>query len=355
VTAPLHSWLLAQWQRPRPAVAALVLRPLAWLFGAASALQRGLYASGLRQARRAPRPTVVVGNLVAGGAGKTPAVIAIVQALQAQGRVPGVVSRGYGRRGRGVVLVERGSAAAEVGDEPLLIALRTGAPVAVGADRVAAAQVLCERHPDVDAIVADDGLQHRRLARDVDVLVFDDRGAGNGRLLPAGPLRQPMPSALPPRSVVLYSAGRASTPLPGFVGRRRLAGVVPLADWWADPNAPARPLSALAGRTLVAAAGLARPEGFFEMLEGAGLQPRRLPLADHDPLERLPWPDEPIDVVVTEKDAVKLPPARAGRARVWVARLDFEPEPGFVAALSRLLPSRTPPGGGDAAAAARGR
>jgi len=293
-------------------------------------------------------PVLVVGNLVAGGAGKTPAVIALVGLLRRQGWTPGVVSRGHGRQGGAVRAVTRGSRAAEVGDEPLLIRLRTGAPVVVGADRAAAARTLCAAHPAVDILVADDGLQHHRLKRDMALLVFDERGAGNGLRLPAGPLRQALPSRVPADSLVLYSAGRPSTALPGLTGVRRLTAVLPLDAWWqgqtADTAAEADAgWSALRGRRLLAAAGLARPEPFFLMLEARGLQIDRLPLADHHRFSPLPWPAGTSDVIVTEKDAVKLPPGSVGTTRVWVAGLDFQPEPAFDAALRRLCAPFRPP------------
>ncbi len=339
---PWREQLLEQWQRPGPSVASFVLRPLAWVYRAVVALRRAAYARWPGAVQRLPVPVVVVGNWIVGGAGKTPAVIALVQALRAAGWTPGVISRGYGRRGRNTALVGADSAAADVGDEPLLIRRRSGAPVAVAADRVAAARALLSAHPEVDLIVADDGLQHLRLGRDLEVVVFDERGAGNGLCLPAGPLREPMPARPPARALVLYSAGVASTAWPGDIGRRRLAGLVPLADWWngaaVDPNAWA----ALRGRPVVAAAGLARPQRFFAMLRDQGLDPRPCPLPDHHDFATLPWPADAADVVVTEKDAVKLRPDRVSGARVWVARLDFELPPSFVAELRRRLPDPPP-------------
>lgn len=334
--------LVAQWQRPPPTSGARLLQPLAWLYGALAKVHRALYRYGLLRVHHAPRPLIVVGNLVAGGAGKTPAVIALLRLLREQGYRPGVIARGYASRGRGVREVDRQIGAGEVGDEPLLIHLRTAAPVTVAADRAAAARALCDTHPEVDIIVADDGLQHHALARDVDVLVFDERGAGNGLLLPAGPLRQRLPSRVPARSIVLYSAARASTHLPGFIGRRRLGGVVPLAEWWQGAVPRAGSLGALAGRTMLAVAGLARPENFFAMLEAQGLRIHRLPLPDHHAYDTLPWPDGTTEVIVTEKDAVKLRPGRVGSTRVWVATLDFEPDAEFAAALRSLLPHRDP-------------
>ncbi|MDE2298822.1 MAG: tetraacyldisaccharide 4'-kinase, partial [Burkholderiales bacterium] len=183
---------------------AYALLPVATLFLAVTALRRGLYRIGWLRTQAVSAPVIVVGNLVAGGAGKTPTVIAIVAALRRHGYSPGVVSRGYGASIKGLLDVTRKLSAAECGDEPLLLHLRTGAPVVVGRNRVAAARHLLRQHPAVDVIVSDDGLQHLALARDVQVLVFDERGAGNRWLLPAGPLREPLPRSVPPRSLVLY-------------------------------------------------------------------------------------------------------------------------------------------------------
>jgi tetraacyldisaccharide 4'-kinase len=315
-------------------VLAQALRPLSWLYGALWHLRVVLYRARLLRSTRLPVPVLVVGNLIAGGAGKTPTVIATVSLLRRAGWTPGVVSRGYGRRGRAVRTVDAASAARDVGDEPLLIRLRTRVPVVVGRDRAAAGQALLQRHPEVDVIVCDDGLQHFALERDVSVLVFDERGAGNGWLLPAGPLREPMPQAVPHASVVLYNASRASTALEGHFATRSLAGAVALQDWWAGAPADPTLLRQLAGQPVVAAAGLAQPQRFFAMLREAGLTIVPLPLADHHAFATLPWPPGTQDVLLTEKDAVKLPPSRlhgpgAGATRVWVVALDFEPDAGY--------------------------
>jgi tetraacyldisaccharide 4'-kinase len=353
LAAALSAWLMVRWQGPRPGLAARLLQPLSWLYAVLADGHAALYRIGLLRAASAPVPLLVVGNLVAGGAGKTPAVIALVNLLRGQGWTPGVISRGHGRQGSAVLAVTRGSRAAEVGDEPLLIHLRTDAPVRVGAGRVAAARALCADHPEVDILLADDGLQHHRLHHDMALLVFDDRGVGNGLRLPAGPLRQALPAAVPPHSLVLYNAERPSTALPGLTGSRRLTGVLPLRAWWqgqatdrktdADADADGG-WAALRGRPLLGAAGLARPEAFFKMLEAQGLRITRLPLSDHHGFDSLPWPAGTADVIVTEKDAVKLPPDSVGATRVWVATLDFQPEPAFDAALRMLCaPFRPPP------------
>jgi len=315
--------LLASWQRPQPDALARMLQPLAWLYRALSGARRALYRSGLRAGQRAPQPLIVVGNLLAGGAGKTPTVIALVELLRALGYTPGVVSRGHGRRDSAMRIVDASSPADEVGDEPLLVHLRTGSPVAVAARRIDAARALCQAHAEIDVLVSDDGLQHLALARDAQLIVFDERGAGNGLLLPAGPLREPLPRQLPERTLVLYNSPGPSTALPGFVIHRSLAGVVELSGWWQGKRADAQGWQALRGRRLLACAGTAVPQRFFSMLQAQGLTFDALPLPDHADYGRLPWPGDAGDVVVTEKDAVKIRPDRVGRTQVWVAPLDF--------------------------------
>ncbi|MES3013780.1 MAG: tetraacyldisaccharide 4'-kinase [Pseudomonadota bacterium] len=316
---------------------ACALLPLALLYGAITALRRALYRIGVLRARVLPVPVIVVGNLITGGAGKTPTVIAIVAALRRHGRTPGIVSRGHGGNHDGVLEVTRAVAAERCGDEPLLMHLRTEAPLVVGRDRVGAARELLRLHPQIDVIVSDDGLQHLALARDVQVIVFDERGAGNGWLLPAGPLRETVPRVLPARSLVVYNAAAASTPLPGTLARRALAGVVRLADWWRGAPASNDALDALRGRPLLAAAGLAHPERFFAMLRERDLTITPRPLPDHHDFANLPWPIDAPDVVLTEKDAIKLDPSRIGTTRVWVAPLDFGLDVAFEAALIALL------------------
>ncbi|MDB5816444.1 MAG: tetraacyldisaccharide 4-kinase [Rhizobacter sp.] len=361
------SGIEAAWARRGPL--AIALTPLSLLYRAL----RGIDVARQRRriAAKGPRPIdvpiVVVGNLVAGGAGKTPTVMATVSLLRRNGFTPGMVSRGHGRRphasnpaaeagdSRGVafdsqpaatdhpdiVEVTESSDAHVTGDEPLLLHLRTQAPMVVGADRVAACRELLRRHPQVDVIVCDDGLQHLALDPDVAVIVFDERGAGNGWLLPAGPLREPMPKVLAAHQLVVYNADLPSTALPGFMALRRLNGAVRLAGWWAGEPASMRVLQSLRERPMLAAAGMARPERFFAMLRSAGLKVTTLPLPDHHGFDELPWPEDTADVVVTEKDAVKLRPDAVGRTRVWVAPLDFEPEPAFAAALlARLRPRK---------------
>lgn len=321
---------------------AWALRPLAGLYAAIVALRGFAFRAGWLRIERLPVPVIVVGNLIAGGAGKTPTCLAVVELLRRHGWTPGIVSRGYGgNAGDDIVLVTPDTPAGACGDEPLLMQRRSGAPVAVGRRRVQAGRALLAAHPAVDVIVCDDGLQHRRLARDAQVIVFDERGAGNGWLLPAGPLREPMPAALPARSVLLYNAPAPSTALPGHVVQRGLRRFTPL-QAWRDGTASVADAAELQGRRLLAAAGLAHPQRFFSMLRDAGLDITELPLPDHHDFAQLPWPSDTADVVVTEKDAVKLDPARLGSTRVWVATLDFQLPPAFAADLLALLPQRAP-------------
>ena len=335
----LREALQRAWWQPRKGRLAWLLSPLSGLYDLLRWSLRWPWVRGWRQPWRAPVPVLVVGNLVVGGAGKTPTVMALCKALQGRGWRPGIVSRGYGARRpfpERPWQVTADSTADQVGDEPLLMSRRTGQPVWVGADRVAAARALCARHPEVNLIISDDGLQHLALHRDAQVLVFDDRGTGNGLLLPAGPLREPLPKVLPERTLVLYNAQQPSTTLPGACVKRSLAGIAPLVDWWADRSAT-QPLKAWQGRRVVAAAGIGHPERFFAMLEDAGLQVDRVPLADHALLEPRPWPPSAPCVVVTEKDAVKLPADVADAGVLHVATLDFVIPEATVDALDQLL------------------
>lgn len=318
---------------------ALALLPLAWLFGALVALRKALYAAGVWRSERIDVPVLVVGNLIAGGAGKTPTTLALVALLRREGWHPGVVSRGHGRRSVGVLEVTGDTPAADAGDEPLLLRLRGEVPVVVGTERIDAARTLRTRHPEVDIVVCDDGLQHLQLARDAQVLVFDERGVGNGWLQPAGPLREPLPAMLPPRSVVLYNAQQPSTALPGHLARRGLAGVVPLADWWRGVRPGADSIDTLRGRPVLAVAGVARPQRFFAMLREQSLDILEHPLPDHHAYTTLDWPAGTTEIVLTEKDAVKIRPERVAGLRVWVAALDF----GFDAAFERELLALLPP------------
>lgn len=313
------------WLRRGPL--ACLLWPLSLLFGNLAAARRAAFRAGLLRIESLPVPVVVVGNVVAGGAGKTPLVIALVRHLRSRGLEPGVVSRGHGRHGSECLQVDADSDPRAVGDEPLLVARATGAPVVVAASRVAAGRALLAAHPGCRVIVSDDGLQHARMARDIEVCVFDERGTGNGWLLPAGPLREPWPR---PVDLVV----RSGTPpgIDGFEARRRLAPQLHRADGTQVA------LSSLAGRPLTAVAAIGRPEAFFAMLRANGLHlARTLALPDHHDFSVLPPGLEAGELVCTEKDAVKLWRLRPD---AWAAPLQVEIEPAFWTAFDRLLEAR---------------
>jgi len=322
---------------------ARLLYPLNLLYRALFAARRLLYAWGWRNTTRLPVPVVVVGNVVVGGAGKTPTAIAVVRHLMAQGWRPGVVSRGHGRHDSTVVEVETQSNAADTGDEPLLIQRATGVPVFVARQRAVAGRALLRAHPAVDVIVCDDGLQHQALARDLEVVVFDDRGLGNGWMLPAGLLREPWPRRSDVPALVLHQQRQPAPPFcPGFVARRALA------DAAVDARGRLTPLAVLAASEapLMALAGIARPEVFFEMLAERGLPlAQRWPLPDHADLAAL-WPmlraqcPPGATVLCTEKDAVKLwPLLNDNSPQVLAVPLALTPEPAFFNALDAQLSS----------------
>jgi tetraacyldisaccharide 4'-kinase len=273
------------------------LRALVPVYRALRALHRAPYTLGLRRAQRLPMPVIVVGNISVGGTGKTPLVIVLVEALRARGLRPGVISRGYGRSADAAELLDASSTAQRVGDEPLLIHA-AGIPVAVGRDRVAAGRLLLERY-GCDVIVADDGLQHLALFRDVEICVVDGmRRFGNGRLLPAGPLREP-------RARLDWVDFRVCN------GGQPSAGEVPMqlvgdtAVSLSDPRTH-KPLSEFAGGRVHAVAGIGNPARFFAALRTAGIETIEHPFADHHPFvaDDLVF-GEDLPVLMTQKDAVK--------------------------------------------------
>lgn len=312
---------------------AWLLWPVALLFGALAALRRWLYRARLLTIQRVPVPVIVVGNVVAGGSGKTPVVMALVQHLQARGIRVGVVSRGYGRRATDCREVQADSAVTDVGDEPALIQHKTRAPVFVAARRFEAATALLARHPATQVIVCDDGLQHLSLQRDLEICVFDDRGVGNGFLLPAGPLREPWPR---PVDLVLHTGTHPA--FAGFTAQRRLAPYALRAD------GRQMTLSELpAGdKPLLALAAIAKPDAFFAMLRAQGLPlAHTLALPDHYDFNSFNINEYAgYTLICTEKDATKLWHLQPAALAV---PLLFNPEPAFLSALdarlSTLLPS----------------
>ncbi|HEX5354503.1 MAG TPA: tetraacyldisaccharide 4'-kinase [Rhodanobacteraceae bacterium] len=301
-------------------------RPLAALYGCASGSRRWMYRSGWLRATRLPVPVIVVGNIVAGGAGKTPLTIALMEALRGRGFRPGVVSRGYGGSAHEPMLLDEQPDTAVVGDEPALIRLHTGSPVAIAAQRVDAARLLLGE--GVDVIVADDGLQHYALARDVEICVVDGlRRFGNGRLLPAGPLREPISRLRTVDFTVCNGREPQANEIPM---RLRMQAVRNLA------HGSARALAGFAGSRVHAVAGIGNPGRFFSALREQGIDVIEHPFADH---HRYTAPDfafgDDLPVLMTEKDAIK---CRAfARENWWAIPVKAElPSAWFDAVAARL-------------------
>jgi len=334
---------MRDWWQPRLTLRTALLLPLAWLFGVLAALRRALYRAGVLRSERLPVPVLVVGNLTVGGSGKTPLVIALALAFTERGRHPGVISRGYGAAIEGTREVQVDSSPAQVGDEPLLIRRSAAAcPVFVGRKRVEAGRALLAAYPDTDVIIADDGLQHYALARDAEVAVFDERGAGNGRLLPAGPLREPLSRMVD--AFVLN--GNAASPVPGKDWRMRLApsGLYRLNDPARNPaarefavEARMSPEFTAAQRPLIAAvAGIGDPARFFFTLRLLGLKIEEHPFPDHHlyAASDLAAVKAPL-IVMTEKDAIKCAQFRDPRA--WVLTVSADPDAGLVDLLLEII------------------
>jgi len=333
---PSSAGLVRAWQSR--GLAAWALWPISLLYGALVRLRRALYRQGTLRSEHPGRPTIVVGNVIAGGAGKTPVVMALVQHLKARGLQPGVISRGYGRSTTDCREVLADSPASEVGDEPALIARSCGVPVFVDRQRITAARALLARYPATDVIVCDDGLQHLALRRDLEVCIFNDQGVGNGFLLPAGPLREPWPRAV---DWVLHpdtTAAPAGT-APAFALRRGLADHALRAD------GSRLPLPSLRGQPVHAVAAIARPEDFFAMLRAQGLTlARTSALPDHHDFTG--WSDgdgatqggQP-PLLCTAKDAVKLWGLRPDAVAV---PLEVGLDPAFFAAVDARLAALLP-------------
>lgn len=335
---------MRDWWQPRLTLRTAPLLPLSRLFGLLAALRRAAFQLGLKKVRRLPVPVVVVGNLTVGGSGKTPLVIALAQALIEHGWHPGVISRGYGANAQVPREVLASSIPSEVGDEPLLIRHALAAcPVFVGRDRPEAGRALLAAHPQTTVLISDDGLQHYALARDFEIAVFDARGAGNGQLLPAGPLREPLSRAGSLDAVVFngdlpVNGALASLRAPTWHMRLAPRGFYRLVD--PAQRRMSRDFAAEAGmpgaaqtRPMIAAvAGIGDPNRFFATLRSLGLSIQEHPFPDHHPYTAadLAAISAPL-IVMTEKDAIKCASLRD--ARVWVLPVAAQLEPGLIAAL----------------------
>jgi tetraacyldisaccharide 4'-kinase len=329
MSAPKH------WKTRGP-LAALLL-PVALLYATIAALRRMAWRGGLLRTEKINVPVIVVGNITAGGTGKTPLTLWLAQFLTTRGRHPGIVSRGYGttRRDPRAVPVSGINIVDVYGDEPCLLARRTSCPVWVGVDRAATARALCAAHPETDIIISDDGLQHYRLARDVEIGVIDGaRGFGNGWPLPAGPLRDPV-SRLSTVDVVVINGDDSSgiaTQYPQAMTMRltgtefhKLLNTAHVAD-----------AAHFSGQRVHAVAGIGNPQRFFDHLQQLGLECINHDFPDHHKYrpQDVDYP-EAESIVMTEKDAVKCEPFATGR--YWALAINAEPDPRLGETIIALL------------------
>lgn len=302
----MRTWLQQQWSGNT--LWQILLKPLSWLFAAISHLRQYLYQSGWLKTYHLAVPVVVVGNINVGGTGKTPLVIWLAEQLQLAGYTPGIISRGYGGKAQAAQEVFAHSQPQQVGDEPVLIAQRTTCPVFVSRDRVAAGRALLNQHTECNIIISDDGLQHYRLQRAVEIVVFDSaKGFGNGALLPSGPLRESVARLYEVDAVVSNGQLKASglnfdlARLKPIEMQLRSAGFYNLID--PHKVCTVKELSSL---KVLAIAGIGNPERFFQQLRLMGLSFQFQAYSDHHAFKAEDFAATTADVVVmTEKDAVK--------------------------------------------------
>jgi tetraacyldisaccharide 4'-kinase len=349
-------WLQHHWYRITPLH--LILFPISLVFRALVALRRELYLSGFLASHQLLLPVIVVGNISVGGTGKTPLTLALSQQFIKRGWHPLIISRGYGRTSPSPQQVRASSTAAQVGDEPLLMAQRDICPVWVGADRVATAQAALQAHPQCDVVLCDDGLQHYRLHRDVEIAVIDGaQGFGNGLMLPAGPLREPV-SRLQTVDAAVVNGGET--------GASEELLMEPLAIRLGCQKVPAKSL-VMAGHpgqyamrlngavfynllnpgqtastadfqkpNIHAVAGIGHPQRYFQHLETLGIPFTPHAFPDHHPYRASDLSFKDCDaILLTEKDAVKC--ATFADARYWVLRVEAQIDPALIDHILRKI------------------
>ena len=320
----MYKWIHRVWYEG--AGSYRLLLPLSGLFWLLIVLRRCLYRFGIFGTHESPVPVIIVGNITAGGTGKTPVTIWLVRELQARGFSPGVVSRGYGgSKAATSMRVDAASDPAVVGDEPVLIAMRTGCPVVVDANRVRAAEMLVE--DGADLIIADDGLQHYRLARTYEICVIDgSRGLGNRHLLPAGPLRETI-ARLNEVDQVLVNGRLRQGVDPVSVVEQNAIGFELVATEASRLNGSlTRPIAGFSGTTVHAVAAIGNPQRFFDLLRANDIQVIEHALPDHADLspKDLKFGDE-FDILMTEKDAVKIGGSAADK--LWKVPVELKMDP----------------------------
>lgn len=323
----LSRWLQQAWYEGHPLLN--LLTPLEGLYRKVVARQRQQFLSGEKAVYRAPVPVLVVGNITVGGTGKTPTILWLIERCRQLGLRVGVVSRGYGAKPPSYPWrVTADGNAAECGDEPLMLVQRSGVPLMIDPNRPRAAQALLAQEP-LDILLSDDGLQHHALGRDLELVVIDHaRGLGNGRCLPAGPLREPLERLHDVDACLLNGAlqddasGYAMQLRPTMLVNVRSGQRVALSHF-------------ASGQTLHAVAGIGNPERFFTTLEGLHWRPIRHAFADHAIYTAASLPADELPLVMTEKDAVK---CRAfARDNWWYLAVDAELSAAFTAWLDEQL------------------
>jgi tetraacyldisaccharide 4'-kinase len=324
-------WLESFWYRI--SFWHVFLLPIAGLFGLVAGLRRALYLWGWIKTQRLPVPVIVVGNITVGGSGKTPFVVWLTQILRSQGYYPGIVSRGYGGSLKALIEVDSNLTPAQVGDEPILLMQRTSCPIFVCPDRGLAARALLARYRDVNVIIADDGMQHYRLPRDIEIAVVDgERGFGNGWRLPAGPLREPVSRLQSVQAVVVNGRPLARGIPAGAIPMRLIGDTLYRLT---NPSERKR-ASEFAHTAVHAIAGIGSPARFFAHLRGLGLRPEEHGFPDHHMFQSndLDFPGHG-PIIMTEKDAVKC--KAFADDRYWVLPVDAELPEAFAQHILNLL------------------
>lgn len=303
----MQALILKAWQH-KNLFYYLVLLPSSWLFFLLIQLRRWLYRHGCLSSHKLSVPVVIVGNINVGGSGKTPIVIWLVEQLKQHGYQPGVISRGYGRHAKGIHYLNQHSTPSEAGDEPLLIYQRSDCPVVVGADRVMAGKALLSAHPECDVIICDDGLQHYRLQRDIEIAVVDAQVL-HKKLLPAGPMREPVARLASVDFIISRDQVNVGSTYPMQLHADLFYNLL-------QPEQKVR-AGAFNGKQISAIAGIGQPDKFFQQLAAMGLTVEEVPFPDHHA-----YTSEDLDAIsceillMTEKDAVKC--RRFAKKHYWV-------------------------------------
>ncbi len=336
--AEFEAFIVQEWQQG--SIWQIILRPLSWLFAIITAIRRFLFRTGTSNITKVGVPVIIVGNISAGGTGKTPLVIAIAELLEKSNQHPGVVTRGYAQSrmqprtlAPPIPVVDRQQGTITASDEAMLMSQRLTAPVFANPDRVAAAQLLLKRYPNTEVIISDDGLQHYRLGRDLEIAVVDgQRGFGNQQLIPAGPLRESMTRLKTVDCIVVNGVAKIGLDLEQYgvpVFRMDLGHETFFKLSGGDANTASEFQIMHGEKKIHALAGIGNPQRFFDHLKRLGISSVAThPFSDHHAFMRaeLNFPDADI-ILMTEKDAVKC--KAFADDRMWAMRVDALMPPEF--------------------------